>query len=58
MKKLFYGSTVIVIIAIVVGMIMPENRNARDFIYLLIMLLMFLAITSGVAYIVEKIDKK
>lgn len=52
MKKLFYFFSTVSVIAIVVGMI--EFNNFRDRLYLVAMLVMFLAVVTGLAEAVKR----
>ena len=54
MKQLFYVTSVLSIIAIIVGLV--QFHTFRDKVYLLAMLFMFVAIVSGLAYLVGKKD--
>ena len=52
MKQVFYVTSVLSVIAIIVGLV--QFHTFRDKVYLLAMLFMFVAIVSGLAYLVGK----
>ena len=52
MKKLFYLSSILFIVSIAVGLV--QFDNFRDRVYLLAMLLGFVSVISGIAYLVKQ----
>lgn len=55
MKRLFVITSITTVFFIVVGMV--RFITFRDFVYLLVILLAFIAIISGLAYIMKKLEK-
>jgi uncharacterized membrane protein HdeD (DUF308 family) len=56
MKKTFYSLMFLTVVSLVVGMF--RFHNFRDRLYLVAMLLGFLAIFSGIEYIANKLESK